>query len=599
MTELVEPTYERRIAFRATGLLATFNRAGILDAADVHVAERMGELVEEPSETARLAAALAVRAVRHGSVCVDLRTIADLPVEEEAGPLPWPEPQAWLAEVGRSRFVSSHLLRLDSELLYLDRYWADERQVCDDLLARLARPAPEVDEERVESGLLRVFPGAGYAEQRDAARRAVGRWTSVLTGGPGTGKTTAVAGMLALVAEQFELEGGELPRIALAAPTGKAAARLQGAVQEAVARFAPEDRARLGRLHATTLHRLLGSRYPVSSVRFRHNRTHRLPHDIVVVDEASMLSLTMAARLLEALRPETRLVLVGDPDQLASVDAGAVLADLVRGLAARADSPVITLRTVHRFGGRIAELAAALRRTDDGDGADEVIRVIRSAPAGLRWIDPEDADAMAAFRADVHARASELLAAGRRGEATELERHRLLCAHRDGPYGVSGWNREIERMLAEDGETHVYREWYAGRPVLVSANDAGLALYNGDMGLTVIDGDRLRVLVPGAGGDDPDRRIATTRMPEVQTAHAMTVHKSQGSQAHTVSVVLPPESSPLLTRELLYTAITRAQREVRLVGTEAAIRAAVGRTVQRVSGLAERLRGHTARTDGG
>lgn len=591
MTELEEPAYDRRIALQAKGMLATFNRAGVIDAADVHVAARMGELVEEPSETARLAAALAVRAVRHGSVCVDLRTIADLPVEDEVGPLPWPDPQAWLTDVARSPFVTSHFLRLDQDLLYLDRYWADERQVCDDLLARLGRRSPEVDAERVESGLLRVFPDPGYDEQRDAARRAAGQWTTVLTGGPGTGKTTAVAGMLALVAEQYELERGELPRIALAAPTGKAAARLQGAVQEAVARFAPEDRDRLGQLRATTLHRLLGSRYPVSSVRFRHNRNHRLPHDIVVVDEASMLSLTMAARLLEALRPDTRLVLVGDPDQLASVDAGAVLADLVRGLTARPDSPVITLRTVHRFGGGIADLAAALRRGDDGDGAEAVMQVIRSGAEGLRWIDPEDEQAMASFRGDVHARATRLLAAGRRGDASELERHRLLCAHRDGPYGVSGWNREIERMLAEDGETHVYREWYAGRPVLVSANDTGLSLYNGDMGLTVIDADRLRVLVPGAGGDDPDRRIATTRMPEVQTAHAMTVHKSQGSQAHTVSVVLPPETSPLLSRELLYTAVTRAQREVRLVGTEAAIRAAVARTVQRVSGLAERLRG--------
>jgi exodeoxyribonuclease V alpha subunit len=348
------------------------------------------------------------------------------------------------------------------------------------------------------------------------------------------------------------------------------------------------DRDRLAGVRAVTVHSLLGSRMPRTSVRFRHDRNHRLPYDVVVVDEASMLALSLAARLLEALRPHTRLLLDGDADQLSSVDAGAVLADLVEGLADRHDSPVSRLVTTHRYGAGIDALAQALRDAD----SDAVVDVLRAGDGGVVWIDPDDHDAMAAFRADLHRRAADLLDVARRRPADEavraLDQHRLLCAHREGPFGVTGWNREIERMLAEGGEGYVYQEWYAGRPVLVSNNDRLLGLNNGDMGITLFGGDsgRLRVVLPGPDGL---QSYPTTRMPAVQTVFAMTIHKSQGSQADTVSVILPPEDSPLLTRELFYTAVTRAQQTVRVVGSEAAVRAAVGREVQRASGLARRL----------
>jgi exodeoxyribonuclease V alpha subunit len=582
--------HDRRLALGATGLLRTFNDAGVLEAADVHVAHRLTGLAGEQSQDVLLATALTVRAVRQGSICLDPRTIANLPLEEEVE-LPWPEPEAWLTAIAASPLVEAQILRLDQDLLYLDRYWREEVQVCDDLLQRLDRTPPEVDEPVLEAGLVRVFPRDGYEEQRTAARAAAHRWTTVVTGGPGTGKTTTVAGVLALVAEQLELETGERPRIALAAPTGKAAARLQSAVQEAIAGFDPADVERLGAVRAVTVHSLLGSRMPRTSVRFRHDRNHRLPYDIVVVDEGSMLALSLAARLLEALRPQTRLVLVGDADQLSSVDAGAVLADLVAGFADRPDSPVTRLVTTHRYGAGIDALAQALRDAD----ADTVVDVLASGGDDVVWIDPDDVDAMAALRADLHRRAAGLLSAARRGSPGEavraLDDHRLLCAHREGPYGVAGWNREIERLLAEGGETYVYQEWYAGRPVLVSSNDRLLGLNNGDMGITVFaqggDGvSRLRVVLPGPDGL---QSFPTTRMPAVQTVYAMTIHKSQGSQADTVSVILPPEDSPLLTRELFYTAITRAQQTVRVVGSEAAVRAAVGREVQRATGLRARL----------
>jgi exodeoxyribonuclease V alpha subunit len=601
LPEALSP-YDRRLARSATGLLRMFNEADVLHAADVHVARVLGAKVGDGDETVLLAAALAVRAVRGGSVCVDLRTIADVPLDLVEGPepseaaavaagapvadLPWPDPEPWLAAVRDSALVAEEVLRLEGSLLYLDRYWREEGQVVADLRARLARPAPEVDEAVLEAGVLRVFPGAGYDEQRAAARAAARQWTTVLTGGPGTGKTTTAAGLLALLVEQHELTAGRPPRIALAAPTARAGARLQEAVAAATRSLDPADRARLGTLTASTLHRLLGWR-PDSSVRFRHDRRHRLPCDVVVVDEASMVSLTMMARLLEALRPQTRLVLMGDPAQLVSVEAGAVLADLVAGFAGRDGSPVVELTQVHRFGGGIGRLAAALRAGD----ADAVVDVLRAGLADVELVDPADADAMAATRSDVLDAALEVRRPAERGDpaaaVAALDRHRLLCAHREGPWGVAGWNRQVEHLLSDaTGVTH-YEEWYAGRPVLVTANDRGLGLYNGDLGVAVREDDgRLRVHVASPTGI---KAYAPSRLPEVQTVYAMTVHKSQGSQAERVTVVLPPEDSPLLSRELFYTAVTRAQQKVRVVGTVDAVRAAVERQVQRASGLAARL----------
>jgi exodeoxyribonuclease V alpha subunit len=582
--------HDRRFALRAGGLLAQFNRADVLTAADVHVAARLGTMTGEVDDQVLLAVALAVRAVRQGSTCLDLATVAERPLEDDpdTAALPWPDPAPWQAKVAASPVVDQEVLRLDNGLLYLDRYWREEVQVCRDLVERLDRPAPAVDATLLEAGVLRVFPKDGYAEQRTAARGAAERWTAILTGGPGTGKTTTVAGLLALLAEQAGIDGSgdRRLRIALSAPTGKASARLQESVDLEMRALPLADRERLGELKASTLHRLLGWR-PGSSIRFRHDRTNRLPHDVVVVDETSMVSLTMMARLLEAVRPDTRLVLVGDPGQLASVEAGAVLADLVDGFGPADSSPVFPLTTPHRYRGAIADLAQALREDD----ADQVVEILRGG-GEVELIDPDDESAMTAFRS----RATDAALAVRRaaeaghaqGAVAALDRHRLLCAHRQGPYGVTGWNRQVERLVAErTGVTH-YDEWYAGRPVLVTANDHGQGLYNGDIGVTVRrDDGRLRVVIPGAEGL---KEFATTRLPDVQTVYAMTVHKSQGSQAEEVSVVMPPDDSPLLTHELFYTAVTRAKEKVSVIGSEESVRAAVARKVQRASGLRERLR---------
>lgn len=559
----------------ATGLLRAFNDAGVIESADVLVAQRLSALSGETDDSVALAVAFVVRAVRAGSVCVAL---TEVPQQVGIADLPWPAADEWLTAVGASPLTCDPpVLHLDDGLLYLDRYWIEECRVAEDILALAAarRPGPALD-------ISRLFPDS-YAEQRGAAELALSRSLTVLTGGPGTGKTTTVARLLALLAERTELDGKPRLRIALAAPTGKAAARLLEAVQREVDALAAADQERLPVLTATTMHRLLGSR-PDTSSRFRHNRENRLPHDVIVVDETSMVSLTMMARLLEAVRPDSRLLLVGDPDQLASVEAGAVLADLVDGLAAVPDSPVATLVTPHRFGESIGALADAIR---DGN-ADAAVEVLRSGGEHIEWIDDhQPADTLRKVLVPHALRLREAAVLGDVGAALQtLEQHRLLCAHRRGPYGVAYWNRQIERWLAEQTDMPLWAAWYVGRPVLVTANDYGLGLLNGDTGVVVLRDGGLRAAMSSSSGPV---EFATSRLADIDTMHAMTIHKSQGSQATEVTVLLPPEDSRLLTRELLYTAVTRARQKVRLVGSAEQLRAAVARRAVRATGLSRRL----------
>jgi len=626
--------FDARIAVAAAGVLREFNQVGVLSAADVHVAARLGRLGGETDDRVLLAAGLTVRAARLGSVCVPLAEVrGTVSVEgDETGTdlsaLPWPEPDAWLGACAASPLVAVgpggpsgprgpgspawRPLRLVEGLLYLDRYWRQEELVRTELDARASRPGPAVDADRLRAALARLFPDPGPDRQRLAAVTAALRLVTVLAGGPGTGKTTTVARLLAVLLDQ----PGPPPRIALAAPTGKAAARLQEAVrEEATARGLP-----LCEVTASTLHRLLGFR-PGNRSRFLHDRHNRLPYDVVVVDETSMVSLTMMSRLIEAVRGDARLVLVGDPDQLASVEAGAVLGDLVarpstttsalaappllEALASADLDPgeatgdslrggVVRLRTIHRFGGTIGKLAAAVQAGD----ADAVLALLHSGAADIELVVGDAAAAapgpLAALRADVVAAGQRMAEAAREGDVglalRTLSQHRLLCAHRRGPYGVSRWSQEVERWLAATPGWPVGEGlWYRGRPLLVTSNDYELRLYNGDTGV-VVDGKTRGnggVLAAFTRGNEPVL-LSPSRLSAVQTMHAMTVHRSQGSQFDSVSLVLPPAESPLLTRELFYTAVTRATGHVRVLGTDEAVRAAVTRPIVRASGLRRR-----------
>ncbi len=626
---VVAPADDRRVAYarRATGLLRQFNEAGVLGLADVHTADRVARICGEPDDQVRLALALTVRALRLGSVCLELATARQTMFDEaeesvDTSALPWPAPLEWEQTCARSRMVtvgaeapSARPLRLTSGRLYLERYWLQEETVRRQLQARWARPAPVIDQARARAALDRLFARDGLADdevdrQRLAAAVALLSSVSVIAGGPGTGKTTTVAALLTVLADQ----PGRTPRIALAAPTGKAAARLTEAVERARERLEPADRALFAELTAQTLHRLLGW-LPGKRGRFRHDAHNHLPYDVVVVDEVSMVSLTVMARLLEAVRPGARLVLVGDPDQLSPVDAGAVLADVVTASGDREPAletalaelgpdvcervpvvrRVVTLDHVFRFGdgGAIDALAKAIRAARP----DEVLAVLRSGSAEVEFTEADPGDAAIGLdhlAAEVRAAGQRRVGAAAAGDIAEalaaIDQHRLLCAHRRGPYGVSRWSDEAERWLDLGSNQQLARsgegEWYVGRPVLVVANDYDLGLYNGDIGVVVTTTAGLRVAFARGSGHT---LVAPVRLDAVQTVHAMTVHRAQGSQFGCVSFIVPPADSPLLTRELFYTAVTRASRQVQVFGTAEAIERAVTRPANRASGLAERL----------
>jgi exodeoxyribonuclease V alpha subunit len=624
-------TFDAALALGVDGLLGAFNRAGILSTSDVHVALRLARLGAVGDEEVTLGAALAARAPRLGHVRVDLATIrttassdTDLPADLDA--LPWPDPAGWLEQLAASAMVGDDLpLHLEGSNLYLDRLWLDERAVAADLRERAAAPAAGVDATTLASGLTQLFDGSDDPDlQRMAAATAVLRRLAVVAGGPGTGKTRTVARVLALLEAQAAAAGARPPLVALAAPTGKAAARLESAVRAGAGDMAVDAavQARLGRLAGVTLHRLLGFN-PGNRTRFRHNRLNRLPFDVVVVDEVSMVSLSLMARLLEAVRPEARLILVGDPEQLASVEAGAVLGDIVgpasaglcmseparRQLAAvtgqrvpeggrdsgAVGDGIVVLNKVHRFGKAIAQLAEAIQRGD----ADAALAVLVEGGSNVEWIatdatEPAATDALAAVRAVAVESGRSVIESARAGDAASaidaLGRFRLLCAHRHGPEGVATAMQRVESWLRAEVEGFITgAEWYVGRPLIVTENDYGLQLYNGDTGVVVKAGDGRLVAAFERGGSVAE--VSPTRLAAVDTVYAMTVHKSQGSQFHTVAFLVPATGSRLLTRELLYTAVTRAQEHLIVVGGEASIRAAIERPISRASGLRQALWG--------
>ena len=622
---LVEEWDASRVLGTGAGpLLTAFNRAGVLGPADVHAALRLGRLGGEDDEEVLLAAALAVRAPRLGHVHADLLTIrstvaTDGDEDMDLDSLPWPEDVgAWvdrltdspLVTVGRAA-ATERPFRLVGTAIYLDRYWRDEEAVAAALESRSRAAGPEVDDNALAAAVDRLFPDDPGGEQATAVTTAVGRWVSVVAGGPGTGKTTTVARIMAVLADQAEARGARPPLMALAAPTGKAAARLEEAVRSEADRMGvdPSVRDRIRAVKASTLHRLL-VRHPGNSSRFRHNRGNRLPHDVVIVDETSMVSLWLMARLLEAVRPDARLVLVGDPGQLSSVEAGAVLADVVGPYAPRDSAPaeprsgrplvgaISLLRASHRFGGALAELANAIQKGD----AERVVAVLRSATSeadgSVRWLETDVATATPADLEPVRKAVVDafrpVVEAARTGEAAAaleaLGRFRLLCAHRRGPTGVATWNAEVAAWLADavDGFSPD-ATWYPGRPVMITANDYSLRLFNGDTGVAVA-AHGAGLAVAFERGTEPVL-VSPARLADVTTVHAMTVHKAQGSEFDTVAVLLPDPGSRVLTRELLYTAVTRARRRVWLVGTDTDVEAAVHRPVARASGLAERLWG--------
>ena len=513
-----------------------------------HLARTIGG--GDPS--AELAAALACAATQAGHVCADL--------DCEAGWGPWATQMDLAARAAfRDRLPELAVvgddaawtpLVWDGRRLYLRRYRDYERRVAEDLRRRAGHVAPL--DAATEARLADAFSDAG---QRTAARVALERGLCLISGGPGTGKTHTLARIIGLLRE-----GDPALAIGLAAPTGKAAARMA----EALATAAVE----LPAPGAMTLHRLLGMR-PDGSC--RHGRATPLALDVLVVDEASMIDLALMARLLDALPPHARLVLLGDRDQLAAVEAGAVFADLCASAALAAG--VAPLTTRFRFGGAIGELAASLRA---GDVA-AVLDLLRAADGGaLAWRRDGGAQALFAAARSGYAPLLAAVAAGLPpvGLFDRFAAFRVLCAHRQEAAAV---NRALTGNAGDGGIV-------PGLPVMVTRNDPLLRVFNGDLGLVLPD--------PADGAlkacfmrEDGLRWIAFARLPDWEPAWAMTVHKSQGSEFAQVLLALPAEASPVLTRELVYTGVTRARAGVAVWAGEAVLRAAVGRRAERMSGL--------------
>ncbi len=555
----------------ATGLLRQYCEAGMIGLADFHLARRLSQGYE-PDERVLLAFALAVRELRLGSVCVvlahahELKPLSEIDdgggaVADQA--LPWPRPQEWVKLVARSRLVGEgRPFILDEGRLYLARFYAQERAVTDALERRKALP--------VADDVVPLPSTNEPDEQQDAAvRAAMVHMTSVVTGGPGTGKTTTVVRILNSLGTSGPIS------IALAAPTGKAARQLHDSVR---GQLLPGTAVRPP--FSGTLHSLLGK--PVRGPRATYHSQNPLPYDVVVVDEVSMVSLEHMASLLEALSNRTRLVLVGDPHQLRSVDAGAVLADIVANPQLTQPGSVIELRTNRRSNPEISALATAI---DQGDVA--AANTVIDEASSIWWFDYEGRDigGYEQFRDDVTTTAQAVLSAAKGGQARAaldaLNSHRVLCAHRLGPFGVQAWGQAARRMIAAEFPQYGATRPYLGEPLLLTRNAGDFN--NGDVAVIINDEGQL---VAAVDDSDEPRLVPPSLLDGAAELHAMTVHKAQGGQYGVVSVVLPPKGSPLATRELVYTAITRARSELRIYGSRAALEECISTPVRRSSGLA-------------
>ena len=517
-----------------------------------------------------LSFALALNASEGGHTCIDLNEIDRwYPDDLESGALTWPPSSEWLQAVSEHldlvatpSTVTNHPRRpfvLDGSRLYVLRSFEEERSIADWI------------------------------------NSAAGSRLKVLLGGPGSGKTTAVAKQL--VARFADANDRDL-LVAMAAPTGKAADRMRQAIEARLlsAKASPEVIARVQESPSITIHRLLGYSPVRRTGRFQYNHENPLPYDLVIIDEASMLSLSLMHRLIDALHPTAELFLVGDPEQLASVDAGTVLADI--SLAAKKEGTDLhrcteRLTSQYRYavGSPIEQVVKAVQ-SGDADQVIDLLRSHRNSEGVVSWIDPsskaqEDLDAFENVGLEVkrHAlKVVELAGSSQYEEALEtLGQLQLLCASRVGQLGIAGWNRTVNKWIG----TATRKQWFVGRPVLITKNDHGNNLYNGDVGVVCSDKNgEVRVVFDGLVAP---REFPTVRLPEVETVHALTIHKSQGSEYQHAIVVLPTGRSRLLTRELLYTGVSRAREQLTIVASESALRTAVNTVVIRASGLADRL----------
>jgi exodeoxyribonuclease V alpha subunit len=610
-----------------------FITAKILTTTEIHAAQRITDSVFlKGSVKAKfidyLSVSMAVWAPANGHVCVNIFNVQDQIAGEISSSdgtvdmdllklVQWPHPNDWLSHLSNSPLVSipdpknidqvdyTKPLVLFGDMLYLTRQWVDEGVVSLALQTRLTASPTSLPKD-ANTWISDNFDNGANDYQAEAVKKALTHNTSVLLGGPGTGKTYTIAGMLHAFYSEHATKSRTLNsksklRIAIAAPTAKAARQVTASVEASL------SLSHFPKTHVTeiqnvtkassTIHRLLGWR-PNNRGRFAHHAQNLLPYDIVIIDEVSMVSLPLMARLLEALNPKTKLILVGDPQQLKSVEAGAVLPDIA-SLHALHIYPITKLLINRRQAvegapnsvNNIGQLATIVSEAMlSKDNADEILKFIEGDRPEITYIklSNEISDPSSSLKVMTqldpyllgYRQALEHAKQGNDKEAlTCVASVRVLCGHREGPYGVSTWNTLLANNI---GVSSAHGS--VGQPILNTRNDLRTGLVNGDSGIVVQTTNGKRVVFA-----NQEKQFEPSTLEDIEIAFATTIHKSQGSEYGTVVVIVPPVGSPLLRRELLYTAITRARKHLVLVGSEDAIASAVMSTINRASGLAKRI----------
>jgi len=617
---------------RIHGFIAILSTAGIFSNIDLHFARFISGFSADPHPDTFLAAALVSRSTASGDICLDLGSMSGMVLSEEPSvqePIVCPSLDKWCQNLKTHPAVGKPgdrrpLILDDNHRLYLYRYWQYETMLSSSIRQRAAGQLTDFDLRRVKASLKRLFPivNEDVDWQKVAAVIALFKRFSIITGGPGSGKTHAIAGILAFLLEcssQNKLD------ICLAAPTGKAAARLGESILQAKENLNCRRAVKDGIPDEVfTIHRLL---QPLSGTPyFRYNTDNILPADVVVVDEASMVDLALMSKLLQAIGPDTRLLIAGDQNQLASVEAGSVLGD------------ICDRQVIHGFSdafvNQLAEFTGATpehfdRSPDNGSALQDCICMLQknyrfSSQSGIggisRAINSGDGDkSMALLKnpsetavmwnaidtpEELSRRLVPMIIEGYKKYLTikdpmlamvAFNEFKILCALKIGPFGAKAVNHLAEQVLSRENligdQSGTARPWYRGRPVMITQNSYKLGLYNGDIGITYSDpenaDDPLMVYFQDASGSV--RRFLPQRLPEHETVYAMTVHKSQGSEFNHVLLILPDKDYPLLTRELIYTGLTRARQKVTIWGTEPIVRTTISRRIERSSGLREAL----------
>jgi len=606
---------------RQAGACAALFKRGYFAPIDYYFSRFIAQKSRCEDEAVMLAAALASRQTRMGHVCLDLNAMAGS--QPEGAPVEvactCPSPDEWRACLERAACAGAPgdtkpLILDECNRLYLYRMYRMEQQVATHIRARAAQAVPPEDCGLPAQSMGRLFPPGTDARLLTAAFSAAAKPLCIICGGPGTGKTTTAALILALLLEQ----PAQGRRVALAAPTGKAADRLQKAVAGAVYSLdtGPDVQEAIG-VEAKTLHRLLGIRPHRLKGRYVDGR--KLPADIVVVDEASMVDLPLMACLLQALEPHARLILLGDHNQLASVAPGAVLGDIVRAGSCerysnaflQAFGPAATglPKKLLQAGGEVLddclnELTtnyrfapdsgiARLGRAVTAGAADGTLALLDQEGAGdIGWRSlPGAAGLAAALKDRVIDGFREYLACSEPNEAlARFDRFRIMCALREGPFGVQALNGLVERILAAEERIVKTGPWYHGRPVMITRNNYQLGLFNGDIGIAFMPEKGAPLRVYFAGHEKGLLDFSPEQMPLHETAFATTVHKAQGTEFDRALLLLPDHASPLLTRELVYTGITRVRSRIDVWADPAVLRAAISTRIERSSGLLDALR---------